>query len=210
MPPGPAPPTGADEVRTAKARLRTEVLQARAAVPEALRAAASAAVRRRLAALPEVAGARALLAYAAFGSEVDLDPLLADAAAAGRGVLLPYVDGDRLAVARVRDLDGDLAPGYRGIREPVLSGRRSARPDRVDVVLVPGVAFDGDGGRLGYGGGFYDELLGRVPARVPRIGVAFALQVVPRVPREAHDVRLDAVVTEAGVLRTGGGPGPRS
>jgi 5-formyltetrahydrofolate cyclo-ligase len=145
--------------------------------------------------------ARAVLAYAAFGAEVDLDPVLRVLLRRGAGVLLPWVDGPTLGIARIRDLDADLAPGWRGVREPRVSGRRPARPDRVDAALVPLVAFDAAGHRLGHGGGHFDRLLARLAPGVPRIGVAFAVQQIPSVPSEAHDVPLDMVVTEAGVTR---------
>ena len=69
-------------------------------------------------------------------------------------------------------------------------------------MLVPGLAFDGSGGRLGYGGGFYDRFLDACPA--PRVALAFALQVVQAVPREAHDLLVDRIVTEQGVIEAGG------
>lgn len=124
--------------------------------------------------------------------------------AEGRGVFLPYVDRDDLGIARVTDLEGALAPGYRGVREPKAIGRRAANPQRCEIALVPGVAFDRDGGRLGYGGGHFDRLLARLRDATPVIGVAFGLQLVPTVPREEHDRAVDMVVTEEDALRAMG------
>ncbi|CAN5311398.1 5-formyltetrahydrofolate cyclo-ligase [soil metagenome] len=185
----------------AKAALRSRVLAARADLPVVQRAAACVALHRRLLGLEELARARAVLAYAAFGAEADLDPVLRVLLERGAGVLLPWVDGPTLGIARIRDLDADLAPGWRGVREPRVSGRHPARPDRVDVALVPLVAFDAEGHRLGYGGGHFDRLLARLAPGVPRIGVAFAVQQIASVPAEVHDVPLDMVVTEAGITR---------
>lgn len=151
-----------------------------------------------------MAGARTVIGYAAFGAEVDIDALLAHLAARGRGVFLPFVDGDDLGIARVSDLEGDLAPGYRGVREPKAIGRRAARPERVDVALVPGVAFDRSGGRLGYGGGHFDRLLARLRPQAAVVGVAYGVQVVKAVPRGSHDRGVDLLVTEAGILRVPG------
>jgi 5-formyltetrahydrofolate cyclo-ligase len=72
--------------------------------------------------------------------------------------------------------------------------------DELDLVVVPGVAFDAEGRRLGRGGGYYDATLALLPRGAARLGVAFEIQVVPAVPEEPHDVRLDGVVTEARVL----------
>ena len=190
-----------DALGERKAALRSAVLARRAAVPAAERAAASTAIREALEALPELVGCRAVLGYASFGSEVELDPWLAARIGDGWGVLLPFVAGEELGITRVFDLESDLVPGWRGVREPRASGRRPARPDRVDAVVTPGVAFDRACGRLGYGGGFFDRLLARLRPGTPVIGVAFEVQVVEEVPRGPHDLGVDAVVTEAAVYR---------
>lgn len=137
-----------------------------------------------------------LCAYAAQGSELSLDVWLREVVAGGVGVFLPRVHGDELELFRVRDLDADLAPGHRGIREPLPAARRPARVDRVDTFLVPGAAFDADGNRVGYGGGHFDRLLAAARPAACRIGVAFEAQILDAVPREPHDVAMDAVVTE--------------
>lgn len=182
-----------------KARIRHDALARRDAMATAARAAASATIRRRLLRLPAVASARTLLAFAAFGSEVDLDPLLTDLAARGIGIFLPFVQTfvpPDMGIARVKNLDRDLAPSRLGIREPDPRRRRAARIDRIDVVIAPGVAFDTAGGRIGYGGGFYDRLLPRLRPGTPVIAVAFETQIVAHVPTDAHDRRVDVVVTE--------------
>ncbi|HEX6256405.1 MAG TPA: 5-formyltetrahydrofolate cyclo-ligase [Euzebyales bacterium] len=192
-------------MRDQKARVRRELLARRDALAHDVHARASAAVRARLSQLPEVSTARTLLAFASFGSEVALDPFLVDRIALGVGVFLPYIarmSPPWLEMMRVTDLDADLVPGRMGIREPVRRGRRPARVDRLDVVVAPGVAFDRAGGRLGYGGGFYDGLLLRLRPETPVIGVAFATQIVDRVPRDDRDVPVDMVVTEEGVVVT--------
>lgn len=187
--------------KAAKTTLRSAVLAARAALPAEQRAAASAVVHRRLQGLPELRAARAVLAYAAFGAEVDLDPWLQALLATGAGVFLPWVDGQQLGIARVCDLDADLVPGWRGVREPRAIGRRPARPDRLDAVVTPGVAFDRSGRRLGYGGGHFDRLLSTLRPETPVVGVAFEIQIIDAVPTATHDRAVDVVVTEAAVYR---------
>jgi 5-formyltetrahydrofolate cyclo-ligase len=182
-----------------KAALRARLRAARLALGEPARAAASAVIAGRLAALPELAQARSVVGYAAMPGEVDLDPWLRERLDRGDQVWLPRVDGPELRLGRVEDL-ADLVPGWRGLREPPGGdGDLGA----VDAVVVPGVGFDAGGGRLGQGGGHVDRLLARLPAGVPVIGVAFAVQLVgpPGVPREPHDRTVDMVVTEEGVHR---------
>jgi 5-formyltetrahydrofolate cyclo-ligase len=190
-------------MKGAKTRVRTQMLAARAQLAAAQRAQASSAIRQRLEDLPELRGARALLGYAAFGSEVDLDPWLERLLASGIGVFLPWVDGERLGIARVTDLDADLVPGWRSVREPRAIGRRPARPDRLDAVVIPGVAFDRHGGRLGYGGGHFDRLLAALDPHTFVVGIAFELQLVEAVPIAPHDRPVDLVVTESTVYRGG-------
>lgn len=169
------------------------------------REAASARIRALVMNLPEVTATRAMLAFASTGTEVDLDPLLRGQIEAGVQVLIPWVEGPVLLLAAVRDLDDELAPGFRGVREPRPGARRAVTPERVDVALVPGVGFDRHGHRLGYGGGHFDRLLATLRPGTPLIGVAYACQVVEEIPVEGHDVAVDALVTETGLVRTGSG-----
>jgi 5-formyltetrahydrofolate cyclo-ligase len=197
-----ARPDEASDVALRKAELRRRVLAERDALDPALRARLSAAIVERVAACRPVRQARTVLAYAPFGSEADIWPLLRAALAEGRALLLPRVDrpARRLVVHRVTDLGTDLVPGTWGILEPVPARCPAVAAASADVVLVPGVAFDRRGGRLGYGGGYYDRLLAAWPrATPPLVAPAFELQVVEAVPSRPGDRRVDRVVTEAGV-----------
>jgi len=183
---------------TRKATVRRLVLANRSRVSPANRTAAGAAVAGRVAALPEIAKARVVMGFASFGTELPADPVMAWALSSGRRLLVPFVDGSALRAAEVASLE-DLAPGYRGIREPLR--RTAVDPAEADVVLVPGVAFDLAGRRLGYGGGFYDSFLAEIDPLVTRVGLCFDLQVVEEVPAGDHDARVGAIVTERRVIR---------
>ncbi len=182
---------------TTKHRLRAATRAARAALSTEQRAQASARIVERLAGLPEVRRARSVLLYAAVAEEVDLATLVPRLHAAGARTLFPRVRGLELDLVAVSDLHR-LQLGYRGVREP---GGPSIDPAVLDVALLPGLAFDPRGGRLGSGGGHYDRLLARLPQQVVRIGVGFTCQVVPQVPRLAHDEPVQLVVTETAVHR---------
>lgn len=133
-----------------------------------------------------------MLLYAAVGQEVDLGGLLATLRATETRTLFPRVRGQRLELVAAAELNV-LEVGFRGVREPV---GPTVDPEVVDVALIPGVAFDPRGGRLGSGGGHYDRLLARLPDATLRIGVGFTCQMVPRVPREPHDQAMHLLVTE--------------
>ncbi len=195
-----AAPVGAP-LREAKQAMRTAVAAARDALDPGWRARASAALVERIAALSTYAAARTVLLTAPFRTEWDAGPLIARSLAAGKTVVLPRVDeGSRmLELKRVADPERDIVAGYRGLPEPDARCERVAASS-IDWVLVPGIAFDRSGGRLGYGGGYYDRLLPALPARAARVAGAFSAQIVDAVPSAPHDITMDTVVTEAGVV----------
>ena len=190
-----------------KAEIRREMLDRRAGVDAAQLAAASRRVWAALRALPEVTRARCVVGYLAFAGEVDVTGFLAECAPAGKSVLLPRFQRTekRYEMVAVRDPGRDVEPGHYGILEP-RAGLPSVAPETLlgrDLVwLVPGVAFDGAGNRLGRGKGYYDRLLTGVEGL--RIGVAHDWQVVAAVPSGPHDVRMNLVVSDRRVVRVAG------
>jgi 5-formyltetrahydrofolate cyclo-ligase len=185
-------------LHAAKRRVREEVLALRAALPVQQRAAAEAAIVMRLLALPSLQSAHTVLLTLPFRGEWDTRPLIHAASAAGKRVVLPRVDlAARMLVLHViTDLAYDVAPGYSGIDEPH-AHLPQVDPGDIDWVLVPGVAFDESGRRLGYGGGFYDRLLPLLPSRARRVAGAFDEQVIEQVPVAPHDVLLHQLVSPA-------------
>jgi 5,10-methenyltetrahydrofolate synthetase len=176
-------------------------LSLRDAMDQTVRVRLSATAIARVVSLRALRQSRVTLAYASFGTELDTRPLLRRVLDGGRLLVLPRVErvARRLALYQVRDLDADLQPGTWGIPEPVSERCRPVMPDEIDFVLVPGVAFDHHGGRVGHGGGYYDRLLaGWPPPMPPLVAAAFELQVVPAVPVLPTDHRVDLVVTESG------------
>jgi 5-formyltetrahydrofolate cyclo-ligase len=182
----------------AKARLRHELRRRRREVDQAQAQQAGREVAMHLEAWEGWRAARWILGYVPVDGEVDVLPLLRKVLAQGRKVALPSPVPDPRQLCPRRWDGGELSPGPFGI--PVPQGEPSPWPD---VVLVPGVAFDLRGGRLGSGMGFYDRYLGRWrrqgPAGGVALGVAYDWQVVQEVPQEPHDARLDGVVTPLGL-----------
>ncbi len=185
----------APSIGDAKRALRQALLAERRALPPSVVAEGSHRIVASLTALPELSAVRDVLLYAADPDEIDLDPLLA-APPSGRRILLPRIEGDELVVV-AHTAGAPLATGYRGIREPVGD---PIDPSTVEAVVVPGVAFDPDGLRLGRGAGFYDRLLPQLGAAV-RIGVCLETFVRTDLPAEDHDVAVDVIVTDASVRR---------
>lgn len=182
-------------VAAAKRALRAHVRSTRASLPASVRAVASRGIAERLADAVRAAGARTVGLYAATAEEVDLDPLAARLLGGGCQVALPLVSGPaELSFHLVAAMP--TAVGSFGIREPDPAAPQAAS---LDLVVVPGLAFDPRGGRIGYGRGFYDRWLAAQRPRPRAVGACFGVQVVDEVPRGPFDVDLDAVVTEGAV-----------
>jgi 5-formyltetrahydrofolate cyclo-ligase len=185
-------------LKQAKRALRRAILAERDAVPQDDRSARSRAIADRFVGLPETAGAETVLAFWSFGSEVDTGPLIASLRSKGKTVALPRIEGNEVAPV-VAAPETPMSETSFGAMEPA-EGRALAVAE-LDLVVVPGVAFDRSCGRLGYGGGYYDRLLERRRDGVAAIAIAFTLQIVDRVPTGAIDRRIDGVVTETEMIR---------
>jgi 5-formyltetrahydrofolate cyclo-ligase len=181
-------------IKAQKAALRRQVAAELLKLSPERQAAESARLRARLQGQELWLNSRNVLLFASMPGEVDLWPLISEALAEGKNVALPrYVSRTRSYVAcQVKDMAADVVAGFYGIREPRVECAEEAL-NRLDFVLVPGVAFDLRGGRLGRGKGFYDRLLANVCGVT--CGVAFDEQIVSEVPVEAHDVVLNCILT---------------
>lgn len=167
-----------------------------ALTPEARRAA-SAALSKRLFVTDRDLGKAIskkgpIAVYLASKEEIDLTDFISAALSFGCVLVAPRWNGTEYELVRIENLEM-LVKGPHGILEPPAGP--VVRPRDVRAWLVPGLAFTRKGGRLGYGGGWYDRLLCKVPKRVPKIGIAYAFQLVDELPAEPHDIRLTFVVS---------------
>jgi 5-formyltetrahydrofolate cyclo-ligase len=118
----------------------------------------------------------------------------------GKRACYPKVNGDNLNLILVNDPTELVASRWQ-LREPVMREPNLQSPEKVDLILVPGLAFSWEGARLGRGGGFYDRLLARDNIRAFKLGVCFDVQLQRELPLENHDVMMDAIATESGIFR---------
>lgn len=178
----------------AKAALRAEIHTRLQALPRGHRTVESAQICARLAATELWQRAATVLLFAPMADEPDIWPLLSLALGAGKSVALPRYDRatKSYGAALVQHAEHDFVSGHFGIREPA-TACAPLPLNRLDLVLVPGVAFDLNGGRLGRGKGYFDALLSAI--RGATCGVAFDEQIVSAVPREPHDIRLNYILT---------------
>lgn len=191
---------GDADIRLEKAALRTRARNARRAIPPGARAEAARLLAEHVLALPELDGARTVLLYGAAPEEID--PVVIENELRARGVRIGYprVAGKAALTLHLVTGPKSLVKGAFGLREPTASAPL-LMPEEVDLAIVPGVAFDAAGGRLGYGGGYYDALLAGGLSHALLVGVAFDEQVVARVPREAQDRAVDVLVTPTRTIR---------
>lgn len=182
------------EISTSKAALRAAMRTRLRQMTDAERAVGSVHACALLAAQPLWRDAAKILCFAPLSGEPDVWPLVTGAIEAGKEVALPRFipERQRYAACTIRNLSTDLQTGRFGIREPS-DHCASVELNRLDLILVPGLAFDLHGHRLGRGKGFYDQLLAAV--RGTTCGIAFDQQIVSEVPVEPHDARVNCILT---------------
>ena len=183
-----------------KSQLRKEWLNVRDQISEEVKREASKQIASRLLRSVWYDWAECVLVYLAIGSEVDTRPMIEQMWREGKKVLAPKVDRNRRRIEfyEIHRWE-DLVPGTWGIAEPVGHTRFSeAGTGNRALLLVPGVAFDRRGYRIGYGGGYYDRFLMKPRKRTISVGLTYESQMVPEIPAEPHDLPVDGVLTENG------------
>jgi 5-formyltetrahydrofolate cyclo-ligase len=184
------------QVEAGKAALRIKARAARAAIPAAARAAAGKAAAGHFFASVPLAAGDIVAGYWRIKDELDCQPILVRLMDTLQPVCLPVVLGDDQPLSlRLWEPDAPLYEAGFGTLAP----SEFAPQVQPDVIIMPLLGFDSTGTRLGYGGGYYDRTLVHLAKKPRLIGLAFAAQEFPSVPREPHDVPLDMVVTERGV-----------
>lgn len=185
-----------------KQELRAELLAQRAALTPEEVAENSAAITARVLELPHFQRAQTVMAYADFRNEVQTGTLIGTALRSGKRVGLPVADRERktMTVVRIERYPDDLENGAYGIPEP-RPGLPAIEVREIDLILVPGVGFDLDGYRIGFGGGYYDRFFRTIRRRTVKVGLAFDFQVRRTVHPDSHDRGVHYLVTQTRTLR---------
>jgi 5-formyltetrahydrofolate cyclo-ligase len=184
--------------------IRKRMTRERDGIAQEAKARMDARIREALCALPEFVLAQTVLCYASFRSEVETYGILQKAREMDKRIVMPRVFAAKHLLMLYEIMSADeLEPGYMGIKEPPAEKEREFTLRDIHLVLIPGVAFDHAGNRLGYGGGYYDILLAAKPESMPVVALAYEEQLVASLPSEPHDVRVDIVVTPERVIRAG-------
>lgn len=178
-----------------KRAFRKAMLLKRDAVPYEIRIEADEARNECIRSWETYQTAELLLFYVSYRSEADTRQLMKEALEAGRDVAVPKVVGSDMVFYRITEFT-QLVEGYKGILEPDTEKCEAVTGDlqKRTILFVPGCAFDKSGGRMGYGGGFYDRFMEQYPDML-KVALAYEEQLVEDVPREAHDKPVDVIVT---------------
>ena len=186
------------DLRAEKKALRSKIIADRRKLTDNYRQRASNRMLTVFCALPDFKEPRKVLCYASMADEVQIRPLMEKWLSLGVTVALPHITGKgQMEAVSFTDIDS-LVEGEYGILTPDLEKGEIIPPDELDLIIVPGIAYDTRGERLGMGGGFYDAYLARA-TKAKRIALAFSCQLVAKIPMEAHDVLVHKIITEQGI-----------
>ncbi|MBF0344162.1 MAG: 5-formyltetrahydrofolate cyclo-ligase [Nitrospirae bacterium] len=187
-----------------KSLIRKLILRRRDTISAQDKKAKDIEIRNRLLTLKEFKSAKKVMFYASFRSEPETLTIIEEAIGLGKLIALPKVDmkEHRLDVYEIWSVD-ELASGCMNIPEPGVSESRRVTLHELghfDLIITPGAAFDASGGRLGYGGGFYDRLLSSMKNRPLLVALAYVEQLVDSIPMQPHDIRIDKIITDVGII----------
>ena len=180
-----------------KPRIRKEIKEKLNKQNNTQRLHKSRLVKDKLFNLAEFKKAEYVMFYIAKNNEVQTDFMIAEAKTIGKKIVVPVTlkKEKRIIASLVEDFEKELTLGPYGISQPQNKYIREISSEKIDLVVVPGLAFDQRGNRLGRGGGYYDKFLASLPARIPRIGLAFDFQVLNDLPFLSHDVSVTKVIS---------------
>ena len=181
-----------------KQRIREEILGLRGEIPSSQKSEHSHSIFQKLIGLDFFKTSQNIMAYVAFRNEVDTLPVIRHCLSESKRIIVPMTvpKTRELLLSELKDPERDLRPGTFGVPEPAPEFIRPFPAQDLDLILVPGVAFDEQGFRIGYGAGYYDRFFARLTRKIPSIGLAFELQIIDRVPAEPTDQPVDFIITE--------------
>ncbi|SCG83897.1 5-formyltetrahydrofolate cyclo-ligase [Proteiniborus sp. DW1] len=186
-----------------KRALRSEILSKRKALSKEEVNKKSSAISNLLFSTEQYKKSKYIMCYIDFRNEVRTEEIIRMALNEDKNIIIPIsiVETKQLVLSQLLDYDKELESGTYGILEPKKEFIREVNPELIDLVLMPGVAFDRRGYRIGYGGGYYDRFLTRIVDSVPKIALAFDLQLVPHVRKGRYDIPVDYIITEKEIIK---------
>lgn len=185
------------DIKKQKTKLRKAILEQRNHLTATYRAETSQTISTSLLGLDSFQQSNVIAAYISFGSEFQTDKVIDAALRLGKTIVLPKIEpvGRALSFRTFSGKFDELLSGRWGIPEPNPEKSELIDYSQIEFIIVPGVAFSEQGVRLGYGGGYYDSVISKLPQSSATVAPTFPIQVVPEVPCEAHDLKVDLLIT---------------
>ena len=183
--------------------LRKEILEKRSLLKPDEIELKSQEIKNKLFSLDDFKRSNFIFSFISFKNEVHTHDIIKDSIAMDKRVGVPItVDETRkLLVSEIIDFDRELEIGYYNILTPKENFKRIVPPQLVDLVLVPGLAFDKYGFRVGYGGGYYDRFFASLNKDIIKIGLCYHMQILPEVPIDSYDIPVDYIITEKEIIQ---------
>ncbi len=191
-----------EEISAAKIQIRDDIANTISALSESEINEKTAAVESRLFAFANFLESKIALLYISENPEVGTDSIIQKAYSYNKIVVLPAFDPEnyQMKLMKVDAFGQELIPGPRGVLEPDPSKCKVVPMDRIDIAILPGLAFDEKGGRIGLGTGYYDRLIPRLDITTRKVALTFEEQIIPQVPMESHDKHVDIIITDKRII----------
>ena len=191
-----------EEIQVTKSQIRTDIADALAAVSEKEIAEKTSAIEKRLFDFANFLESKVALLYANNNNEVGTKNILTRTHAYNKIIVLPAFNTETFAMTlmKVDALEKDLTAGPRGIIEPNPDRCKVVPIERIDIAIIPAVALDEKGGRIGSGEGYYDRLIPELSITTRKVALAFEEQIIPQIPIESHDKHIDIIITDKRII----------
>jgi 5-formyltetrahydrofolate cyclo-ligase len=191
-----------EEIRAIKDQIRTDTVTEIDALPKSERSARIKAIEKRLFEFANFLESKIVLMYVGGKNEIPTGDILKLAYDYGKIVVLPAFDANRykMKLMKVDALENDLRDGPRGVAEPDPDRCKRVPIEKIDIAIIPGIAFDEKGARIGTGRGYYDRLIPKLSITTRKVALAFEEQVVPQIPMESHDKFVDIIITDRRII----------
>lgn len=191
-----------DEIQERKRKIRLDIAKKLESYSESELEKMVIQVERQLSDFANFVEAKIPLLYIENKNEVPTRGIIDTCIRSDKILVLPVINMNKfkLTLKKIDDMDADLKPGPEGILEPDADRCKTVPVDRVDIAIIPGIAFDEKGGRIGIGNGYYDRLIPKLAATTRKVALAFEAQIIQQVPMQAHDKHVDIIITEKRII----------
>jgi 5-formyltetrahydrofolate cyclo-ligase len=186
-----------DDLKQTKSKIRKDMITALESLSEDEIALKTRKIEHRLFDFANFVEANITMLYISCPGEVTSRNIIKECFDYRKIVVLPAFDPQkfRIRLFKINNIEKDLKPGSRGILEPDTARCKSVPVECLDIVIIPGIAFDEKGGRIGSGEGYYDRFIPKLPITTRKVSIAFEDQIIPQVPMESHDKHVDIIIT---------------